>query len=40
MRALELNPQSARAHTTLATLLVQRGAADQGLQEAGVPVRL
>ena len=33
-RALELQPDLARAHTTLATLLVQQGARDEGLQEA------
>jgi predicted Zn-dependent protease len=33
-RAVELNPQSARAHTTLATLLVQRDEREQGLNEA------
>jgi Tfp pilus assembly protein PilF len=33
-RALELKPDLARAHTTLATLLVQRGERDEGLKEA------
>jgi predicted Zn-dependent protease len=33
-RAVELNPGSARAHTTLATLLVQSDQREQGLQEA------
>jgi predicted Zn-dependent protease len=33
-RALEFQPDLARAHTTLATLLVQRGEQDEGLREA------
>lgn len=33
-RALTLRPDLARAHTTLATLLVQRGETQQGLEEA------
>jgi tetratricopeptide (TPR) repeat protein len=33
-RAVELQPDLARAHTTLATLLVQRNAREEGLQEA------
>ena len=32
--ALEFQPNLARAHTTLATLLVQRGEQDEGLREA------
>lgn len=33
-RALSLRPDLARVHTTLATLLVQRGETQQGLEEA------